>query len=41
VNKRKRVAWHKHLAAAKKLQEKRKAQRGAATATATTTATKR
>ncbi len=41
MNKRKRVAWRKHRVAAKKLQEKRKAQRGTATATATTAAAKR
>ncbi|MBM2809896.1 MAG: hypothetical protein HW416_655 [Chloroflexi bacterium] len=28
MNKRKKVAWHKHLAKAKKAEEKRKANRG-------------
>jgi hypothetical protein len=40
MNKTKKVAWHKHLVKAKKLDEKHKAQKasGAATSTAATPA---
>jgi hypothetical protein len=38
MNKTKRVAWHKHLAKAKKLKEKRRAaQKTSGTASASTT----
>jgi hypothetical protein len=38
MNKRKKVAWHKHLAAAKKHKAKAKAQRTAGTAQSVTAA---
>jgi hypothetical protein len=39
MNKTKKVAWHKHLAKAKKLEERRKAQKASgAAASASTTA---
>ncbi len=36
MNKTKKVAWHKHLAKAKKMEEKRKAQKATATPTSST-----
>jgi hypothetical protein len=36
MNKTKKVAWHKHLAKAKKLKEKRQAQKATSTPTSST-----
>ncbi len=38
MNKTKRVAWHKHLAKAKKNEAKRKAQKASGATTSTSTA---
>jgi len=37
MNKTKRVAWHKHLAKAKKFEEKQRLAKASGTATATST----
>lgn len=36
MNKTKKVAWHKHLAKAKKMKEKRKTQKATSTPTSST-----